>query len=173
MRLRVISLAGRRGSGKSSIAETLEQHGFARATFGGFVRTVATARGVSHDVPALEALGVTLIADLGWENFCRQVLAGTEKAHRVVVDGVRHCAARDTIRRIVLPDRAALVFVEVDEGERARRLRARGRPGDDPGAPEMSNELGERREEADLVVSGSGTVGAQQLLAWVEAAERS
>ncbi len=173
MRFRVVSLAGKRGSGKSTIASALEQRGFARAAFGGFVRTVATARGIGHDVPALEALGVTLIAELGWEDFCRQVLAGTEKANRVVVDGVRHGAALDTIRRIVLPDRAALVFVEVDEGERARRLRARGRLGDDPRAPEMSDDLDLLREGADVVVSGSGTAGADQVLAWIEASERA
>jgi dephospho-CoA kinase len=173
VRIRVVSLAGRRGSGKSAIASTLQRSGFALAAFGGFVRAVATARGIDHEVPALEALGTTLIVELGWENFCRQVLAGTESAHRVVVDGVRHCAAREALRRIALPYRAALVFVDVDEDERARRLRERGRPGDDRSTPEMSDEVDELREGADFVVSGSGDLAAEQVRAWIEASERS
>ena len=167
MSARVILLAGKRGCGKTTIASALEQRGFARASFGSFVRAVATLRRVGNDVPALEALGTKLIAELGWESFCRQVLAGTEAANRVVVNGIRHCAARDAIRRIVLPRRAALVFVEVDEDERTRRLLVRGRAGDDPRAAEMSDDLAQLREEADLLIDGASNQGANQVLTYL------
>ena len=173
MRIRVVSLAGRRGSGKSTAALALEQHGFVRATFGGFVRTVATSRGLAHDIPTLEWLGNQLIAELGWVEFCRRVLTGKEAAARVVVDGVRHCAARDTIRRLFLPDRSAVVFFDIDETERASRLNARGRFGDLPAAGEMSDDLVQLRNEADLIVDGSSDDTLNEILDWIASSEHS
>jgi D-serine deaminase-like pyridoxal phosphate-dependent protein len=66
----------------------------------------------------LQALGSDLLASLGAEQFATKVLG--EAAGIVVVDGVRHVAIDDALRKIA--DRYVLVYVEVDEKTRRERL---------------------------------------------------
>lgn len=169
MTARALCLAGKRGSGKTTVASSLEQIGdFARVSFGDFVRSAASARGVGDDIPSLERVGSELITELGWERFCSAVLAEARPAEWVVVDGVRHCAAHDMIRRLVGPGRTALVFVCIDEEIRRQRLAMRGRDGDETLDAEMSDELCQLRGRADLVLDGARGDGAQRVLSWLQ-----
>ena len=71
----VLAFAGAIRSGKSElssgVAGTL---GWARVSFGDYVREVAQQRGLDSTREALQAIGVSLIAE-GWEQFCRSVLS--------------------------------------------------------------------------------------------------
>jgi dephospho-CoA kinase len=163
----VVGLAGRRGSGKSTIAHTLERKfDFARASFGDYVRIVARERGMGSDTQSLQNLGQMLIEELGWNRFCRAVLVGTESAHRVVVDGIRHLAARSTLENLVAPAYFGLVFVETDEALRVQRLRGRASVEESKLTKEMSDELEQLQFEANLVVDGARIDAARAIFSW-------
>jgi hypothetical protein len=161
----VVGLAGRRGSGKSTIAAELQRDfGFARVSFGDYVRGVAKERELPLELASLEALGRALIDELGWARFCRAVLTGTESSPRVVVDGIRHVGARTTMRNLVAPGRFAVAFVQIDEAVRKRRLAARARPGDAIHGGEMSDDLDQLHREAEIVVDGDRADAARRIL---------
>jgi dephospho-CoA kinase len=165
----VVGLAGRRGSGKSTLAATLHsQYGFARVSFGDYVRSIARERTLPGDVATLEELGRKLIAELGWDRFCAAVLGGAESSERLVVDGVRHVAAATTLRSLIAPGHFGLTLVEIDDAVRMQRVAARARPGETVEDIEMSNELEQLRRGADLVVDGARNDGAERIVAWVE-----
>ena len=171
MRVQIVCIAGKKGSGKSTLAEGLERRSFARVSFGDFVRSVARRRGISSEVRELELLGQRLISELGWREFCSQVLGQHRHAARVVVDGVRHMDAWNELRSLCSPRDAILVFVEVDEVARASRLLARARPGEQPEDPEMSADVVQLRTEADLVINGAKATAADEVFDWIVLSE--
>lgn len=165
----VVGLAGRRGSGKSTIAAELQRDfGFARVSFGDYVRAVAKKRDLSLELASLEGLGRALIDEMGWARFCGAVLTGTESAPRVVVDGIRHVGARTTIRNLVAPGQFALAFVQIDEAVRKQRLATRTRPGDKTPGDEMSGDLEQLHREAEIVVDGSQSDAGRKIVSWIE-----
>jgi cytidylate kinase len=166
--IRVVGLAGKRGSGKTTISSVLErQFGFARVSFGDFVRASATSRGLGHDVDTLEALGATLIRELGWTSLCSHVLAeAASLSGKIVIDGIRHTGARDAIRKLVAPGSFALVFVRVSDELRRSRLAERGRAGDDDAEREMGDELATLTRDADFSVDGAWPDAPDRIVAW-------
>lgn len=163
----VLGLAGRRGSGKSTLANVLQsQHGFLRVSFGDYVRSEASARGSPDDVATLEELGQHLIAELGWDRFCAAVLGDFKQSSRVVVDGVRHVAAAETLRRVVAPAHFGLAFIHIDDAVRRHRMRQRARPGDFVEGADLSRELDQLRAQAEVVVDGSHDEATSEIMAW-------
>jgi adenylate kinase family enzyme len=127
----VIGLAGKRGSGKSTIARRLaKEHGFVHASFGDAVRREAVARALSTDTPTLQSLGRALIDEWGWIRFCQAVMDSIPESPRIVIDGIRHADAVKTLRHLVAPSRFELVFVQLAHEMRLERIRDRGRIGD-------------------------------------------
>lgn len=127
----VVCLSGRIGSGKTSVSALLAHaRGAASASFGAYVRSVATARG--HDSThreTLQDLGAQMIADHGHEWLCREVIAAADwKGDRdLIVDGIRHVAVLEAIRKIVAPAEAVLVHLALDsESELRARADSRG-----------------------------------------------
>ena len=165
----VVGLAGKSGSGKSTVAAALQMRfGFARVSFGDRVRYVAHQRTLPSDRGSLDVLGRALIDELGWDQFCESVLAGTELAARVVVDGIRHVAAQTTIRKLVAPARFGMAFVEIDEAVRLRHLSLRGRSGDTGSVFEMNDDMEQLRREAEIIVDGASSTAADVIEAWVK-----
>lgn len=123
-----IGVAGRIGSGKTTLARALAgKLQCPRASFGDYVLSVAVERGLDvTNRASLQELGDRLIAR-GWIEFCTAVL---EHAHytggSVVVDGVRHPAAADTLAAIVRPVPWRLIALNIDSALRSRRLAERG-----------------------------------------------
>ena len=128
MTLRVaVGVAGRIGSGKTTLAEQLAQRlDCVHASFGNYVRAVAIDRGISDDRDNLQTLGDELLGG-GWDNFCSSVLnhAGYVGG-AVVVDGIRHLAAVSALQRLVDPVPWQLIGVDAPDDTRVARLRGRG-----------------------------------------------
>jgi dephospho-CoA kinase len=124
----VVCVAGRIGSGKTTLAQALASKlGCPEASFGRYVRKVARARGLdSNDRAVLQNLGDQLIGE-GWEPFCRAVLDDAGYAGGgIVVDGVRHAAAVETLAELLRPVPVRVVAVETSDEQRADRLQGRG-----------------------------------------------
>jgi adenylate kinase family enzyme len=170
MRL-LVGLTGKRGSGKSTIARRLAQrYGFACTSFGDVVRREAIARALLSDMPTLQALGQQLINEWGWTRFCQATLAGTHDSSNVVIDGIRHIHALETLRSLVAPAPLMLVYVQLDETHRVARLRARGRAGDtDPRVENdpVEQEVDSLRALASLTVTGSDESSADSIAQWL------
>lgn len=155
--MRIVGVAGAIGSGKSALSRALAgEGGGARVSFGDFVRDQADAREVEPTRENLQALGEQLIDELGAPEFVRRVLTDQTTTELIVVDGVRHLAVDEALRRIAAE--YLLVFVEVD-GE-TRRRRVREREGRDVDLAELDRHSTERevallRERADVVVDGA------------------
>jgi cytidylate kinase len=127
----VLCFSGGIASGKTSLATAVaDRLGAASASFGRFVRATALARGISEEREKLQALGESLIDEMGWPGFCRAVLdaAGWKSGSLLVIDGIRHVDALETIRGVVAPVPLKLVFVDVAQD--IRQARAEGRPGE-------------------------------------------
>jgi dephospho-CoA kinase len=163
----VVGLAGLRGSGKTTISRTLEErYAFVRTSFGDYVRLVAKSKQMNSDICSLENLGHQLIEELGWSQFCRKVLAGTERAERVVVDGIRHLAAISSIRSLIAPAYFSLVFVETEDSIRIKRLLARDGSVEAGLTRKMTHEIKQLKGESDFIVDGSTAKAADAIISW-------
>jgi dephospho-CoA kinase len=124
----VVGLAGRIGSGKSSVSEALVQSlGWRCASFGEYVRSVARIRGLGENREALQELGASLVArDV--EDFCNRVLesSGWSTGSPLIIQGVRHYEVVQTLRNLVSPLRLFVVYLQTDTQTRMTRLDARG-----------------------------------------------
>jgi len=121
----IVGLAGRRGSGKTTVAQALASRGFATTAFGDVVRREATRLGRNTNTESLQELGAELITVWGWERFCGEVLAQARHARRIAVDGFRHSEAVATFRRL-FGERFRLVFLKLPDPIRYERLQKRG-----------------------------------------------
>jgi dephospho-CoA kinase len=122
--VRIVGVAGAIGSGKSEVSRTLARElGATRLGFGDFVRREAEARVVEPTRENLQELGEQLIDELGASELVRRVLADAPPAELVVIDGVRHLAVDEALKE--LATEYFLVFVEVDDDTRRKRLTER------------------------------------------------
>lgn len=127
-----IALAGRTGAGKTTVGERLaEAFSVPLASFGGFVRSQADARGLDQERETLQDLGQLLIETLGWTRFCVETLAavGVKPPAACVVEGVRHVEAVVALRSLYSPVAVTFVWLDISDKERVARLWGRG---DDP-----------------------------------------
>lgn len=123
----VVGLSGRLGSGKSSLASILaERSGWPKAAFGDYLRYLAEQRGFGVDRQSLQHLGEEQIA-LGWDRFCLAVLNHFKwrPGQGLVVDGIRHITAVNTLNRLVCPQSVFLVHMAIDEDIRHNRIAMR------------------------------------------------
>lgn len=121
----VIGFSGKISSGKSTLVSTVANSlGFARASFGDYVRSVAGERGLDDSREQLQAVGESLVnGDV--TQFCLSVLAqaGWLDGQPLIVDGIRHRQVLETMKQLVAPLPFLLVFVQTDEAVREERLR--------------------------------------------------
>jgi dephospho-CoA kinase len=157
----IVGIAGPIASGKSTLGRALAERFSAKfVNFGDYVRHIARTRAIDiSDRRALQDLGQSLVTRdvrsfvLGafeWVNF--------REGNHVVLDGVRH----DTVWKEVLTfaslhrEAAKLIFLEMLEDERQRRLAARGLSRDEAATQEShvsETDVQLRlRDDADLLV---------------------
>jgi cytidylate kinase len=166
-----VAISGRIGAGKSTVAGELSSRlGWPKASFGGYVRAQATARGLSNERGVLQELGQGLIDEYGFDAFVGKVLddAGIDPAAPFVIEGVRHVAVLEALQRATGPA-PVLVYLEAPDDERAQRVRAR----EGTNAPvemwerhETERDVtGELPARADLVLRASGAAVAAEAIA--------
>jgi len=123
-----LAFSGAIASGKTTIAmEVAESFRWPLVAFGDYVRSIAAERGLSRTRAILQDLGTQLIAEQGWEGFCRSVLGTTswEPGGSIVIDGVRHAEVALALRALVAPSEFCLVLIETSSAVRTNRLRER------------------------------------------------
>jgi hypothetical protein len=120
-----IAIAGQVGSQKRQLADLLHGDlGWRHASFGRYVRKIASTRGTVQARPALQDLGEQLISERGFEGFARDVLedAGISVGREpVIIDGVRHRGIRDALAGMFDPLR--LLYIDAPAGKRRSRIR--------------------------------------------------
>jgi dephospho-CoA kinase len=169
-----VGISGRIGSGKSTLAtELADRMNCPRASFGDYVRSVVTDRGLNPaQRPILQAVGDELITG-GWDPFCRAIL---ERARydggSVVVEGIRHIEAAQAMEKLLAPTRWRLIAVDAQESTRVARLPARGMGDIEVSmadAHPTESQIGLVIASADLVVSGETTVvaSANVVMEWL------
>jgi dephospho-CoA kinase len=157
----VVCFSGGIASGKTSLAGAVaERLEVPCASFGRFVRSTAKTRGLGEERGALQALGESLINELGWDAFCRAVLedASWKPDSSIVVDGIRHEVALKTVRSLAAPVVTKLVYVDVPV--EVREARASGRSDEKIDLTTAEKHATEKdvqhvlRGMADLIVDG-------------------
>ncbi len=157
-----IALGGAPGSGKSTIAGGLaERLGGEAASFGDFVRHIASQEGRGHDRATLQGIGQARVEE-GAEAFALAFLewAKPDADRPVIIDGVRHRDVDASLRSWASRNGRdyALVLIDASVYERARR-RHGGNEGE-VGAIDAYPAERETRDVlpgvADLVVDGDG-----------------
>ena len=153
----ILMLSGQTGSGKTSLARELALKLNANfASFGSYVRTVATSRGIGLDRISLQNLGQTLIEEFGPDVFVREVLTlGQGSSDAItILDGVRSVEIWHAVQK--LAPGCVLVYLDIEEKERIRRLVERD--GLDPASIQwamrhsMEMSVPELRPHADLIL---------------------
>ena len=149
-----IALAGKIGSGKSSVASLLaERLGGYQISFSSVVRKLARERDLVEERAVLQMLGDELISQ-GWDAFCTAVLEQAPGAP-VVIDGVRHTGAVSSLRKLIDPARLVVVYIEVPESVRMERLLGRGLTSEQVAAGDRhpnEAELPVVKSSADIIV---------------------
>jgi cytidylate kinase len=121
----VLAFSGKIGSGKTTLSQQVaEALGWRRASFGEYLSTFARSQGLEDSRDVLQELGERLVSRSA-DDFCRSVLAhfGWNSGEPLVIDGIRHVAIFEALRRIVAPLELRLVFINVDENTRLKRLK--------------------------------------------------
>lgn len=162
----VIAFAGLIGSGKSTVSVALaETLGCSRASFGDYVRDIAKKRGLKPEREKLQEIGNELV-ERGWEPFCKAVLsqANWKKGNTIVVDGIRHIEAIQTLLKITNPSRFILVFISIGDEDRKARLIGKGinekeqQIKIDSHSTEM--QVSSLKQKADIILDGTKPIPA-------------
>jgi dephospho-CoA kinase len=124
----VIAIAGRIGSGKTTLSKDLANAlQCMRASFGDYVRGAVQERGLPPTRENLQVIGTQLLIG-DPRRFCSSVLSscGWQPGKDLVIDGLRHIMTIPIIRRLVEPAAMKIVYVSVPEEIRLQRLKDRG-----------------------------------------------
>ena len=171
----VVCFSGGVGSGKSTVSQHVAASlGWPLASFGDYVRRVAAKKGCDVSRSHLQAVGQSLI-DKGWRQFCQTVLdeAEWQPGSPILVDGIRHMEAIETIKAIAAPSHMFLVFVSTQSDTRFSRLAKRDRM-DSPAIEEADRHPTEAQVRdrlphlADMVVDGEHPEkAAERTISWI------
>ena len=176
----ILAFSGSIGSGKSTLSTGVAQGlGWPQTSFGSYIRAIAAQNDLdttSREV--LQQVGADLVAN-GWEQFCSAVLAqaGWQAGMSLVVDGLRHVEALETMRALTHSSNVLLVYVALSRSEHLSRLTLMG----------IDNPARQRRIDthsteiqvatrlpsmADLVVDGARSADEliNEILAWTRRA---
>jgi cytidylate kinase/transcriptional regulator with XRE-family HTH domain len=122
----IIAFTGQRGSGKTTISEGVAKVlNWPRASFGEYLRAAAKRQGVADATENLQELGAALAKEP--DRFCDAVLTFSkwEAGEPLIVEGVRHKTILESLRRKVAPLEVRLVYLDISEKERIKRLAQR------------------------------------------------
>lgn len=157
-----VALAGYAGSGKSTLGRMLaERMNGEVASFGDFVRHLATRRGIPHDRHSLQALGQSRI-DEDPAAFVAEFLVWAAPAPErpLVIDGVRHAVVDGILREWSREVGRSyhLILIDASLAKRAKRRHS----GDEDETRRVDEHRVERETAstlpsvADHVVNGDG-----------------
>lgn len=160
----IIGIAGKTGSGKTFLANALAKHLNCPLTgFGKFVEKIAKERGLKIARATLQGIGEELVKNP--ESFCASVLSfgGYAPGGNIVIDGIRHIAIVDCLRRVSNGE-FFLVYLVIEEKARIERLTLRDfiSAADISVSDEHSTEMQVAkiiRKEADINIDGLLEVG--------------
>ncbi|WP_075336090.1 AAA family ATPase [Archangium gephyra] len=160
----VVGVAGGIGSGKTEFAHQLASAMHASfLSFGDYVRRRATTLGMDLSRDNLQALGERLISEMGWDEFVGDVLLSWSRSEPLILDGIRHEKAVESIKKLVAPANFSLVYLSVDKTIRVGRL-STVRPHDAIAIERLEQHSTERdvhsklSDLADIVLDGSRAV---------------
>jgi hypothetical protein len=79
------------------------------------VRAIANSQGLENSREILANLGETLIKNLGWEKFCRDVIKDSnwQIGQGLLVDGIRHVEALSWIKQLTHPIPTYLIHLDL------------------------------------------------------------
>jgi dephospho-CoA kinase len=121
----IIGFSGKRASGKSTlsrrVANRIASH---YLSFGDYVRTEASKRGLNDSITNLQLIGEELMKYP--KNFCKDILNSWNRKENLVIDGIRHEIILNCLREIVSPSNLYLIYIETEEDVRILRLQNRG-----------------------------------------------
>lgn len=123
----VVGFAGRIGSGKSTISsEVAKTLGWPRASFGDYIRKIASNAGLEESREVLQEIGESLF-ERGVDDFCRAVLAqsGWNAGEPLIIDGIRHKEVVASLRKLVAPLEMRVVYLDVEDEKRLDNLKKR------------------------------------------------
>jgi len=148
----LILIAGMPGSGKTTVARIIGEHGFKVVSMGDAIREEAEARGVGGDIVSMSRFMVELRRELGDDAVARLVDRKIEKSDSdiIVVDGLRSLKEVEYFKSKGYCLKLMGVLAPISL--RYSRLSSRSRPDD----PRVLREL-EERDRVELSV-GLGDV---------------
>lgn len=158
LRPAIICFSSPIGAGKSTLATSLaDSFDWPHTSFGDYVRRIARERDLQQSRDVLQRIGEELVST-SLEPFTRAVVSRVTWQQGCVIDGLRHMQVLRTIRQIVSPLPVFVVFIDVDEAVRRKRLRERGVSDHDiDAADQHETEAQVRtaiRKQADLHLNG-------------------
>lgn len=127
MNNKIILFSGKIGSGKSTLSlEVSKKLKWPVASFGNFIRKYALLNEYDTSRKSLQYIGNYLISR-GWTKFCKEVLNDSDwdGSSNLIVDGIRHIEAIDTISKIVKPAKVYLIYISTKNNIRKKRLQIR------------------------------------------------
>jgi dephospho-CoA kinase len=171
-----IAFCGSIGSGKTTLSKEISNElTWKYISFGNYVRREMTRLG--FDTPTREQLqdfGASMISN-GVERFCLSILSDLawNMGDGAVFDGVRHLEVLTTLRRIFLPSKVFLIYIELDELTINNRLAKREINEDIQALKFHSTEqqvTGILKSNADLIVDGRVDIdeNVYQICNWLD-----
>jgi dephospho-CoA kinase len=164
MNFDVLAVSGSIGSGKSTLSKELSKvRNCKYASFGDYVRKKAVTMGyVEASRTQLQKVGEVLVEN-GIRDFCLSVLQDSmwQLGEELIVDGVRHLEALETLKEIIFPQNLFLVYITLDEKTRVERLTSRDKDKNSHNSEKHSTEIQVPdilRTRADILINGSETV---------------
>jgi cytidylate kinase len=165
MSAQIVLFAGPICSGKSTLSKAVAKKlAWRWVGFADYLRHVATDQGLPTSRSYLQELGQQFI-ERGWLRFCQGVLdfAQWSRELALIVDGVRHVEAVNSLRSLTAPSPLTVVFVETPLQIRKERFATRepGSSFDVVDSHPVERDSGVTlRLLADHVVDGSAPVDA-------------
>jgi len=125
---KIICFSGSISSGKTTISSLLaDTLGWKWVSFGEYVRKMARNQSFGNSREELQAVSDSLVQQ-GWESFCTSVLEEVQwtQSENLVVDGIRHCEAIETLRTLCYPAEVFLVYLSITQAQQLQRAKEKG-----------------------------------------------
>jgi dephospho-CoA kinase len=151
-----IFLCGQSGAGKTTAADALRTISFEVISAGGLVKQLAKLPEPTSNRASLLSFGAQFIEPPGSREFGKHLLDAAGVARRVVFDGIRPLDTISYLSESFI--KRLLIYIEINEAMRRRRLRDRGESINVIAAIEasqMERQLMSVRQQADLIIDNS------------------